>query len=79
MTVVPVVPSVSIFVSVRCFGNSGACSAPGVLGVCCWCFGDMVSLVSVVGALVIVVPVVPLVSLVSVVSVRCCCDSGACM
>ena len=40
MTMVPVVSSVSIVVSVRCFGDSGACSAAGVLGVCCWCFGD---------------------------------------
>ena len=37
MTVVPVVPLVSLVsvVSVRCCGDSGACSAPGVLGVCC--------------------------------------------
>ena len=43
MTVVPVVPlvsSVSVVVSVRCCSDSGACSAPGVLGVCCWCCGD---------------------------------------
>ena len=66
MTVVPLVSLVSVVVSVRCFGDSGACSAPGVLGV-------------FVGALVTVVPVVPLVSLVSVVvSVRCFGDSGAC-
>ena len=35
MIVVPVVPSVSIVVSVRCFGDSGACSALGVR--CCFC------------------------------------------
>ena len=41
MTVVPAVPlvsSVSIAVSVRCFGDSGACGAPGAPGVCsCFC------------------------------------------
>ena len=31
MTVVPAVPLVSVAVSVRCFGDSGACGAPG------WC------------------------------------------
>ena len=43
MTVVPVVPLVSlvsVVVSVRCFGDSGACSAHGVLGVCC-CFCEV--------------------------------------
>ena len=43
MTVVPAVPLVSlvsVVVSVRCFGDNGACSAPGVLGVCC-CFCDV--------------------------------------
>ena len=36
MTVV--VPLVSVVVSLRYFGDSGACSAPGVLGVCyCFC------------------------------------------
>ena len=35
---VPLVSLVSVVVSVRCFGDSGACSAPGVLGVChCFC------------------------------------------
>ena len=35
---VPLVSLVSIAVSVRCCGDSGACSAPGVLGVlCCFC------------------------------------------
>ena len=38
MTVVPVMPSVSIVVSVRCLSDSGACGAPGVLGVrSCFC------------------------------------------
>ena len=33
MTVVPVGPSVSIVVSVRCCSDSGACGAPSVIGV----------------------------------------------
>ena len=41
MTVVPVVPLVSLVsvaVSVKCCGDSGACSASGALGVrCCFC------------------------------------------
>ena len=40
MTVVPVVPlvsSMSLAISVSCCCDSGACGAPGVLGVCC-CF-----------------------------------------
>ena len=41
VTVVPAVPLVSLVsvaVSVRCFGDSGTCSAPRVLGVrCCFC------------------------------------------
>ena len=40
MIVVLVVPLVSIVVSERCFGDSGACSASGVLGVCC-CFCEV--------------------------------------
>ena len=39
MTVVPVVPLVSlvsVVISVKCCGDSGVCSAPGVLGVCCY-------------------------------------------
>ena len=43
MTVVPVVPLVSLVsfdVSVRCCGDSGTCGAFGVLGVCC-CFCEV--------------------------------------
>ena len=40
MPAVPLVPLVSVAVSVRCFGDSGACSAPGVLGVRL-CFSEM--------------------------------------
>ena len=50
-----------------CFSDSGAYSAPGVLGVHCFC--EVLSMVTVV-------PMVPLVS--DTVSVSCCCDSGAC-
>ena len=36
--VVPLVPSVSVAVSVRCCDDSGACSASSALGVrCCFC------------------------------------------
>ena len=34
MTVMPLVSLVSVVVSVRYFGDSGACSTPGVLN---WC------------------------------------------
>ena len=41
MTVVPLVSSVSIAVSVRCFGDSGACGVPLVsVAVSVLCFGD---------------------------------------
>ena len=33
---VPLVPLVSVAVSVRCLSDSGACGAPGVLGVPCY-------------------------------------------
>ena len=75
MTVVPAVPlvsSVSVAASVRCCGDSGACGAPGVLGVHCCFRGAAVPLVSCVWLLVtsIVVAIVPLVSLVYFTSVR---------
>ena len=40
VSLVPVVPLVPLVSVVWCFGDIGACSAPGVLGVP-WCFCEV--------------------------------------
>ena len=62
VSLVPLVSLVSVAVSVRCFGDSSACSASGVIGVSS-CISEVL--------LVTIVPEVPMVSLVFVaVSIR---------